>query len=340
MTRHIVAKGAVDQLPEPERDLVVLSNGTLKATISPLGATLRDLRLKGVDHPLILGWRDAGDYLKNDDYLGPLVGRYANRIAGGTYRLGETTYHVDKNFRARHALHGGSDGIDKRLWTVEHQSATEVVLSLRLPDGHMGFGGNLGITARFSLTAPTTLSLEIEAQTPDQSLCNIAPHWYFNLDGRGDIKSHRLQVLADRYLPVDDDLIPTGAIPDVQGTEFDFRQLREIGDFPYDHNFCTSQDRVTERRIASLVSAQSGIRLDIASTEPGLQVYTGAYMDQPSRATLSDAAYSAYSGIALEPQCWPDAPNNDNFPNVVLNKGEVYRHRSSFSFSRFDPADQ
>lgn len=320
-------------IPKP----VTISNGTLTATFSPLGATLRDLRMSGVPHPLILGWGTDCAYLENDDYLGPLVGRCANRISGGAYSLGNTRYYVDRNFRGRHTLHGGVDGVDKQIWTVEALSATEVTLSLLLDDGHMGFGGDLRIKAHFRILHNATLSMAIEARSSGRSLCNIAPHWYFNLDGQGDIKAHTLQVFADSYLPVDGDLIPTGSVPDVQGTAFDFRQPREIGDFPYDHNFCTATQRVAERPVACLASEKSGVQLEISSTEPGLQVYSGAYLDQPDKPTLTGSGYGAYAGIALEPQCWPDAPNNADFPNVVLNEGEVYRHQSSFSFG-YDPA--
>jgi len=326
------ADGANPQRMSDHPPPLSISNGSLTAAISPLGATLRDLRLAGVSHPLVLGWASEQDYARNDDFLGPLVGRCANRIGGGSYALGETRYALDKNFRGRHMLHGGSDGIDKHIWTVENHSETEITLSLQLEDGHMGFGGALALTARFRITEPAKLSLEIEGRSTGVTLCNIAPHWYFNLDGRGDIKKHRLQIMADSYLPVDEDLIPTGAIQDVQNTPFDFRQLREIGDFPYDHNFCTSASRTAERPIARLVSDASEVSLEISSTEPGLQVYSGAYLDQPGKPTLAGLGYSAHSGIALEPQCWPDAPNNAGFPSVVLNEGEVYRHRSSFSF--------
>lgn len=313
-----------------------IGNGCLTAAISPLGATLCDLRMVSVDHPLILGWMNPRDYLKNDDYFGPLVGRCANRIGGGTYWLGNKEHSVDKNFRGRHTLHGGSDGIDKQVWTVENHSETEVVLSLSLRDGHMGFGGALTIVARFGIEAPSTLSLGIEARSFGTSLCNIAPHWYFNLNGQGDIKKHLLQIFADSYLPVDKDLIPTGSVQDVQGTPFDFRQLREIGEFPYDHNFCISKNRTTLKPVARLISESSGLYLNISSTETGLQVYSGAYLDYPIRQTLNGTGCEAFAGVALEPQCWPDAPNNPDFPSVTLKDGETYRHQSFFSFGALE----
>jgi len=325
------AGGLLDPPPVPEP--IEITNGSLTATISPLGATLRDLRMAGVEHPLVLGWGDESAYLDNGDYLGPLVGRCANRIAGGTYELSGNIHRLDRNFRDRHALHGGSDGIDKHVWTVETRGAAEVTLSLALADGHMGFGGALAIEARFRIADPACLRLDIRARSKGQTLCNIAPHWYFNLDGHGDIKTHRLQILADTYLPVDDDLIPTGDERSVADSAFDFRAPREIGSFPYDHNFCTSRRRQPERRIATLASATSGVCMELSSTEPGLQVYTGTHLHQPDRPTLAGVPYTSHSGIALEPQCWPDAPNNEGFPGIVLNEGELYRHSSSFSFS-------
>ena len=311
-----------------------ISNGKLVAKISQLGATLRDLRMKGVEFPLVLGWRDEEDYFDNDDYLGPLVGRCANRISGGTFEIAGRSFNVDRNSLNKHTLHGGSDGTDKHVWNVETQSERQLILSLCLPNGHMGFGGQLDIQANFQILEPASLRLEILARSKGTSLCNIAPHWYFNLDGSVDVTGHQLQILADSYLPVDRDLIPTGSVERVDHTDFDFRRPTTVGSFPYDHNFCTSDDRQAERTIARLWGATSGVSMEIASTEPGLQVYTGAYLEQPRKPTLIGRPYSRFAGIALEPQCWPDAPNNTGFPSVALKEGDLYRHASTFSFSK------
>ncbi|WP_420583715.1 aldose epimerase family protein [Ruegeria sp.] len=315
---------------------IVISNGILTATLSPLGASLCDLRLDGVDHSLVLGWSEPQDYLQNDDYLGPIVGRCANRIAGGCYRLGGQEYQLDQNFRDRHCLHGGEDGAAKQDWDLRQQSATHVTFGLHLPDGHMGFGGELFVEARFTIEDPAALVLEIEARSKGASICNFAPHWYFNLSGAGDITDHILTIVADRYLPVDDDLIPLGDPAEVSGTVFDFRTPREVGNYPFDHNFCLSDQQRPEKLAATLESLRSGVRMDLSTTEPGLQVYSGTYLNHPGRKTLSGAPYMAWSGLALEPQGWPDAVNNPAYPSVILEHGQLYRNVSRFAFSRID----
>ncbi|MFY2825418.1 aldose epimerase family protein [Ruegeria sp. MALMAid1280] len=312
---------------------ITISNGALTATLFPLGATLCDLRLDGVGHPLVLGWHDPEDYLRKDEYLGPVVGRCANRISSGSYHLNGKTFHLNRNFRDRHCLHGGQDGTAMQLWEAAQCSATSVTFTLHLPDGHMGFGGDLFVSARYSVEHPAALRLEIEAHSDSATVCNFAPHWYFNLNGGGDITGHNLQIAADRYLPVDGDLIPLGDPAPVQGTEFDFRTPRAVGDFPFDHNFCISDQRTSEKPVAVLGSSLAGVRMALSSTEPGLQVYSGTYLNHPDRRTLSGDPYKARSGLALEPQGWPDAPNNPSYPSVILQAGERYRHVSRLSFS-------
>ncbi len=310
-----------------------ISNDTLSARVLTYGAALQDLRLTGISHPLILGWPRLEDYQASAACLGVIVGRFANRIANGTYVLDGQTYQADRNFLNRHTLHGGSNGMHRLVWDIVSTSPDAVSLRLALPDGHMGFGGDLTTTVTYRIEPDATLSIKVEAQTTTASLCNIAPHIYFNLDASVRINDHELTVDADRYLLVDDDLIPTGEIVDVTNTPLDLRTNRAIGTFAFDHNYCLSDHRMPCRPVATLTSPKSGISMQLETTEPGLQVYSGAHLGEKLTG-LSGEPYGPNAGIALEPQNWPDAPNHPTFPNTVLRAGEAYRHMSRFVFGK------
>ncbi|MEV8468111.1 aldose epimerase family protein [Fluviibacterium sp. DFM31] len=332
MTNH----RATSTQPDTAFDAIQVGNGALTARILPYGATLQDLRLEGTPHALVLGHPTARDYVDSTAYFGAVVGRCANRIANGRYDLEGKTCHTPRNFLDRHTLHGGGNSIERMVWQVVSRTETEVSLHLHLPDGHEGFGGNLDLRLTYRILPPAVLSFELTATTDSASLCNIAPHWYFNLDGTGPICDHRLSVVARHYLPVDQELIPTGEIAPVAGTPFDFQTARAVGDVLYDHNFCLSDGPQPCREVARLTGPMSGITLTLSTTEPGLQVYSGAYLDETERSTLNGQPYTPFTGIALEPQGWPDAPNQPGFPSVVLRQGETYRHVSTFAFSRAD----
>lgn len=325
---------ATTQTPSGAFDPIEISNGGLSAKILPFGASLQDLRLDGVNHPLVLGLANPADYQTGAAYLGAIVGRCANRIAHGRYELEGETFHTDQNFLARHTLHGGAGSVDKMHWSVIEHAGAATTLRLQVSDGHLGFGGALDVELRYSIEAPATLRLEITAQCSAPTPCNFAPHFYFNLDGAGKVQRHALAIAAEQYLPVDGDLIPTGELANVAQTPFDFRAPRQIGDYPIDHNFCTAQIQGACRPICTLKGAQSGVSMTLSSTEPGLQVYTGEFLDEPAAKTLTGQPYGAFEGLALEPQGWPDAPNQPSFPSVTLHPGEIYRHVSEYAFSR------
>ncbi|MBM1312304.1 galactose mutarotase [Sulfitobacter mediterraneus] len=330
MADHIATSPALSGAFDP----IEITNGGLTATILPFGASLQDLRLDGVDHPLVLGLADPQDYQTGAAYLGAIVGRCANRIAQGRYDLAGQTFQTDQNFLGRHTLHGGAGSVDKMAWSVVSRTKSALALQLHLPDGHLGFGGALDVQVRYSVEAPATLRLEISAQGSAATPCNFAPHFYFNLDGAGTVKNHTLAIAAEQYLPVDGDLIPTGEIAAVSGTPFDFRAARQIGDRPFDHNYCTAKGRASCRPICTLAAPQSGVSMTLSSTEPGLQVYSGEFLDEPAGKTLTGQAYRAFEGLALEPQGWPDAPNQPGFPSVILQPDETYLHVSEYAFSR------
>lgn len=311
---------------------VTLSNGQLTARLLSYGGILQDLRLAGHGPSLVLGFDSFAPYLNESGYIGATAGRYANRIAEGQFTLDGQTYHLDRNFRERHTLHGGTISTGKQLWSVAEHGDEAVTFMLTVPDGHMGFPGCLQIALEWRLSGQTTLGLTLRARTDAPTVCNLAHHSYFNLSGQTDSSGHRLMVAADRYLPVDNDLIPTGQLCPVAETPFDFRKPAELpASTPVDHNFCLSSGRQPIRPVAWL-SAKGGPDLELRTTEPGLQVYDGAKLSTQETG-INGFAYSANAGIALEPQLWPDAPHHAHFPSAVLRPGELYIQETEFKFS-------
>lgn len=320
-------------LPDGRRvQRVTLRGGGLVARFLTLGATLQELRLDGVAHPLVMGAETAAPYLQEMMYCGALVGRYANRIADGRFALGGRDWQLDRNFRGTSCLHGGSDGMAVQIWQIADLAEDRAVFTVDLPDGHMGFPGALWAEVEVRLSAGAALSFAMRATSTAPTPCNLAHHSYFNLDDSPDARSHLLQVAADRYLPVDGGLIPAGAPAPVDGTAFDFREPRPLGNHGFDHNFCLSEGVQPLRPVASLMAPQGSLRLVVETDAPGLQVYDGAHFNgQPG---LGGRRYGPHAGIALETQNWPDAPNRPDFPPAILHPGETYRHMAVYRFER------
>lgn len=311
---------------------ITLRGGGLVAQVLTLGATLQDLRLEGVPHPLVLGAEDPTQYLEGMLYCGAIVGRFANRIGGGQFDLDGQRWQVDCNFRGTACLHGGSDGMAVQIWQIADLAEDRVVLVLDLPDGHMGFPGALRAEVTIALTGQGALCFAMQATSTAPTPCNLAHHSYFNLDDSTDARGHLLQVAADHYLAVDQGLIPVGAPEPVAGTAFDFRLARPVGDHGFDHNFCLS-DRVQPLRpVASLTAPRGDLRLVVETDAPGLQVYDGAHLN--GLPGLGGRRYGPHAGIALETQGWPDAPNRPDFPPAILRPGETYRHEAVYRFER------
>lgn len=316
---------------------ITLAGGGLTAGLLTYGATLQDLRLDGVDHPLVLGADHLAAYLGPLIYAGALVGRFSNRIAGGQFTLDGRTFHTDRNEAGRQTLHGGRDGASQRVWTIDAADEARAVLSLTLADGHMGFPGNLRVVAEFALTEAPALEISITAHTDAPCPVSFAHHGYFNLDGGADISGHHLGVAADHYLPTDAAILPTGEVRDVTGTAFDFHNARPLGGQKLDHNFCLSRQRQPARGVATLHGPDSGLTLRVTSSEPGLQVYTGDHFPTAGPRGLDGRRYGARAGIALETQAWPDAPNRPQFPNAILRPGETHHHRVVYGFDQSPP---
>lgn len=316
--------------------LIRIKNGGASAAVMTWGASLQDFRIAGIAHALVLGSPSFDAYLDRLRNYGPIVGRVANRIAGGRATLDGQQLLLERNERDVNCLHGGGRGAGSGVssWRLDDCDATSCRLSICLADGLAGFPGNLDLSARYSLDDSGALTLEIEGQTDAPTFCNMAHHAYWTLAADAGLSGHRLSIAADDYLPVDDDKIPLGAPVPVAGTRFDFRQPREViqsGDAPLDHNFCL---RVASglRRVCRLET--DTLQLDIASDAPGLQVYDGGKIDSSDWPTHSGKPYGAHAGLAIEPQAWPDAPNQPDYPQITLRPGERYRQVSRFHVSR------
>ncbi|MDO0932806.1 aldose epimerase family protein [Streptomyces sp. DG2A-72] len=271
---------------------------------------------------VVLGFADLDGYTAHPGpYFGALIGRYANRIAGGGFPLDGVTYALEPN-NGPNSLHGGGRGFDKRVWDV-----TPVEHGVRLarvsPHGEEGFPGRLDVSATYTLDGAGSLSIAYEAVTDAPTIVNLTNHSYWNLSGAGNAGGHELRIAASRFTPVDADLIPTGVAP-VEDTRFDFRTERKVG-AGYDHNFVLDKGVTSApERVAELYDPASGRTLTVATTEPGLQLYTADHLSEP---------FSPGDGIALETQHFPDSPNRPEFPSTVLRPGEVFRSQTVYGFS-------
>jgi len=329
-------------------DAIVLSNAHgVSARILAYGATLQQFIAPDRDgHPadIVLGLPDAGAYEAHETYFGVTVGRFANRIAGGTFTLDGKVYRLPLNDRAN-SLHGGTHGFDRQLWTVESVTSgkvASVVFTHVSPDGDSGYPGELHVKVAYSLDEDGDLQIAYSATTDRPTIVNMTNHALFNLAGEGGARDAMGQVLtipASRYTPVNKALIPTGELRPVAGTPFDFRapriigaSLRDGGDAQlviahgYDHNFVVDQGlTATPKPLARLEDPVSGRTLDVLSTEPGVQFYTGNFLD----ATVQGKHRHLYrmgDGVALEPQKFPDTPNQPSFGSARVDSEHPYRH--------------
>ena len=302
----------------------------------------------GKIHNIVLGFDSLDAYRRSPHYIGPLIGRYANRIAGGRFMLDGNVYQVPINLPPN-ALHGGTQGFNAAVWTVERATDADepsVTLSHISPDGDQGFPGQLVVQARFVLTADT-LRLEFTATTVRATVLNLTSHWYFNLAGPGadDILQHELLIPAEAFLPADATLIPTGEIRSVADTPFDFRKPMQIGARingadeqiaianGYDHSFLLPGSAEGRAALAARVhEPDSGRVMEVWTTEPSVHFYSGNSLDS-SDAGTGGRAYKPRDGFCLETQHYPDAPNHPHFPSTVLRPGETYRSRTEFRFS-------
>jgi aldose 1-epimerase len=333
---------------------IVLTNDTgMELRCIPLGGIIVSLLVPDRDGQLtdvVLGYDDAADYVHDGWFAGAIIGRYANRIANGRFLLDDHEVQVTVSDGKNH-LHGGRLGFHKATWShelVETERGSAIRFRHTSPDGDEGYPGTLRVTVTYRLTADNELIVDYEATTNRATPVNITQHTYFNLagQGRGTILDHRVAINASRFTPVDSTLIPTGELRAVEGTVFDFTTGRDIGSCigidddqlriggGYDHNFVIDRGGAEPDDVvfaARLVEPASGRTMELWTTEPGVQLYTGNGFDERF-VGKGGCTYGRYGGIALEPQHFPDSPNQPSFPSTILRPGEVYRSRSVYRF--------
>ena len=336
-------------------EAVVLSNAAgVSARVITYGATLQSLTApdrEGRPADITLGYDDVADYEEFPNYFGVTVGRYANRIAGGRFTLDGRQYQLTQN-DGGNSLHGGTQGFDKRTWRitdVQSGPLARVVMELDSPDGDQGYPGNLAVRVTYTLDDGGDLGILFEAATDAPTIVNMTNHALFNLAGVGapqGAMDHWLMLPASTYTPVDDTLIPTGELAPVAGTVFDFREPRRIedglrdGSDPqivigrgYDHNWALDKGATATPQLAArLVHPASGRVLDVLTTEPGLQFYSGNFLDGTVMGK-GDTVYRMGDGIALEPQKFPDSPNQRAFASARIAPGTPYRHQMIYRVS-------
>ncbi len=329
-------------------ELYTLTAGVLSCGIITFGGSLQSLRVpdragKPVD--VLLGFDALEAYRTHGKSLGALVGRYANRIGGAKFTLNGRTYSLAANNNGVNHLHGGLMGFNKRVWTVEDASDHRLILSLFSPDGEEGYPGNLTVRVTYELTEEG-LTIGYRAECDQDTVCNLTNHAYFNLSGHdsGPVLDQTIQLLADFYTPTDSLSIPTGEIAPVEGTPMDLRRAAPIGarigeDFSqllqaggYDHNWIPNGEPGILRPIARASSPVTGISMEVLSTFPGVQFYTGNHLDG-CPAGKDGVFYGNRWGFCLETQFYPDSPNHGNFPSSVLRAGEAFQHTAAFHFS-------
>ena len=331
-------------------ELFTLRRGTLAVAVTNWGGHVVSIRVpdrEGKVADVALAYSDAAGYFADPAFFGALVGRYANRIAGGEFSLGGKDFHLARN-NGPNALHGGPGGFHKRLWTarvVTGQDGDALELTYVSPDGEEGYPGTLTAVVVYSLTADGGLRIEYSATTDRETIVNLTNHTYFNLAGEssGDVLGHEIEIEADAFTPVDATLIPTGEIRPVAGTPFDFRQPVAIGariDAPdpqleaaggYDHNFVLRGPSGELRLAARVHEPKSGRVLEVLTTQPGIQFYSGNFLDGTIQGP-SGRRYARRSGFCLETQHFPDSPHRPGFPSVVLKPGERYRQTTVYRF--------
>jgi len=290
---------------------------------------------------IALGFETLDEYVHNPRYFGALIGRHANRIARGRFSLNGVEYQLPCNNGANH-LHGGFKGFDKRVWDVRESEKT-LHLTYFSKDGEEGYPGNVEAAVDYTLH-DDELRIDYRATTDRDTLVNLTNHSYFNLRGAGTILDHELTLNADHFTPVSEDLIPTGEIRSVEGTPMDFRNGKAIGSEiaepydqlgftgGYDHNFVLNDYDGSLRSAGRLYEPSTGRVLEVLTTQPGMQFYSGNFLDG-SMTGRNGFVYVKYAGLCLEPQHFPDAPNHSSFPSTVLRPGEEYKQTTVFRFS-------
>ncbi|HSF90257.1 MAG TPA: aldose epimerase family protein, partial [Saprospiraceae bacterium] len=328
-----------------------LTNGHgIELKVINYGCTITSLKVPdrhGVFADIVLGYDDLEGYLQSNAYIGCVVGRFANRIAHGKFSLEGKEYKLAQNLPPHH-LHGGVKGFSHAVWAAEEIDAEDGV-GIRFrhmsPDGDEGYPGNLQLEVTYMLGDDDTLSFAYHASTDQPTIINLTQHTYFNLHGNNtSILDHQLMIHADHFLPVDETMIPTGEIRKVDGSPFDFRTPKEVGrdigeddiqlaiGHGYDHCWVFNHPSGELQHAATLYDPSTGRKMDVYTTEPGMQLYTANFL-QSKKAGKNKIALAPRSGLCLETQHYPDSPHQPGFPSVVLRPGDEFRSKTLLKFS-------
>jgi aldose 1-epimerase len=332
-----------DSLPSNADELKsfhLRNDSGFEVVLHNIGATIGSITVPAREGntSVVLGHLDARQYLHNPYYLGSTIGRYANRIARARFQLERSLVHLESTEgEPGHCLHGGPEGFSHRFWSVDSDAEPQSVrLHLISPDGDQGFPGNVEALVTYRLLEGWKLAMEYRVTSDAPTVINLANHAYFNLNtDETPIDNHEVMINADQFTPIGDDMIPTGEKRDVSGSAFDFREASQLHDrldareqqivngHGFDHNFILNRTPEECFFAAQVSSPQSGLSVKIHTTQPGLQLYTGQHLGAP---------FQARAGVCLEAQQFPNAPNENGFPNTVLRPGEVYRQRTVYEF--------
>lgn len=311
------------------------------------GVTLFTPDRKGNMEDIVVGHSTLEAYVHppKERFFGACVGPVANRIGGASFMVGDSLYHIPANDNGVNTLHGGLIGLDNVVWDVVHADDSTLALHYLRPDGQEGYPGNLDINMVYSVNSDNELKVEYSATTDRETPVNLSHHPFFNLrgEGVGDVEDYVMHVKASHFIPIDSLSIPTGEIADVSGTPFDFRQAHAIGqmigeDHPqlrngngYDHNWCIDKAGEGVEIVCTVYDPQTGRSIDVLTDQPGIQIYTGNFFNGATDGK-SGRPLGFRSSLALETQCWPDAPHHDNFPSIMLKPGETYTQVCIYRF--------
>lgn len=333
-------------------DLYTLFNGAIEMKVITYGGIVTSLKIpdkNGVLEDIVLGFNSLKQYIDENPYFGSIIGRFGNRIGNARFTLDDKEYSLAKN-DGPNSIHGGLKGFDKVIWRARPEETSDkasLIMTYHSPDGEEGYPGNLDVEVIYSLTRDNAFEIAYKAITDQATVINLSHHSYFNLCGEssGDILDHELEIHADHFTPLDQSLIPTGELCSVEGTPFDFRTLTVIGERinekdnqllfakGYDHNWVLNKNHLDRETLAAtLYNRTSGRFMEVYTTEPGIQFYSGNFLDG-SLTGKSGSIYDKGSGLCLETQHFPDSPNKPGFPSTVLRAGEIYTSKTTYKFS-------
>lgn len=349
--KHPIGKADFGKTPDGRSvEIYTLTNSNgAEMRVITYGGTIVSLKMpdrNGKFGDVVLGFDNVADYQKQTAFIGALIGRYGNRIGNAAFTLDGKRYQLAAN-NGKNSLHGGPGGFHTVVWTAEPKmtpAGPSVVLRYSSADGEEGFPGKLDVIVTYTLTDKNEVRVHYSAVTDKPTVVNLTQHSYFNLAGGGSIGDHILSINADRVTPTDEGQIPTGDLASVTGTPFDFRKPQKIGSridsddiqmkygFGYDHNWVLNKKRRQLSRAAAVYEPVSGRYMEVLTTEPGLQFYSGNFLDGTPNGK-SGAVYSRRTGFCLEAQHYPDSPNKPFFPSTELQPGEIYTQTTIYRFS-------